>query len=91
MRLTKNQLRRVIRKILKEASEIHDGEHHDDYDEYSREMRRYQKPERESLKAKEAEAAASREEERREEELSIHRRHFDRMSQEQERHPYGSE
>ena len=81
VKITENQLRRVIRTLLKEASaEIPHAEDYDDYDDYAREMRRYQKPDRDALKAREAEAAAAREAERREEELSIHRRYFDKKN-----------
>ena len=90
MRLTENQLRRIIREILKETAEPHTVDH-DDYDDYAREMRKYQRADREALKAREAEAAEEREAEQREEELSIHRRHFDKMSKQRKQHPYGRE
>lgn len=92
MRLTENELRRVIRKILQEASEqMPHAEDYENYDDYAREMRKYQKPDREALAAREAESAEAREAERREEELSIHRRHFDKMSQQRKRYPQGRE
>ena len=92
MRLTENELRQVIRKILKEASEqVPHAEDYADYDDYAREMRKYQKADKEALEARESEEAEAREAERKEEELSIHRRHFDRMSRVKKQHPYGRE